>query len=148
MRNRVEAVHAGGNSDRRGDPGHSGGHRRPRFPNASQDAQVGGVETQLQTIRSRVELFRVENNGNCRDFAATAWADLIGPNYVRAAPVNPRSGTGVGAGVAPPQPRWPARASRRRPSLGWYFDAATGNLQAAGFNEDYRHSDGTDQPWY
>lgn len=119
----------------------------PQFTNASQDAQVGNIETQLQTIRSQVELFRVRNNGTYPDFTTNAWAELVGPNYMRAAPINPRNGgTGIGSGVAPATA---AMASTGDPTttIGWYFDAATGNLQAAGFNEDFR-SDGTDAPWY
>jgi type II secretion system protein G len=33
----------------------------PQFTNASQDAQVSAVKSQLQTIRSQIELFRVKN---------------------------------------------------------------------------------------
>ncbi len=33
----------------------------PQFTNASQDAQVSAVKSQLQTIRSQCELFRIKN---------------------------------------------------------------------------------------
>jgi type II secretion system protein G len=33
----------------------------PQFTNASQDAQVSAVKSQLQTIRSQIELYRVKN---------------------------------------------------------------------------------------
>ncbi len=37
----------------------------PQFTNASQDAQVSAVKSQLQTIRSQIELYRVKNgSGN------------------------------------------------------------------------------------
>lgn len=36
----------------------------PQFTNASQEAAESSVKSQLQTVRSQVELFRVRNNGN------------------------------------------------------------------------------------
>ena len=35
----------------------------PQFTNASQDAQRGNVQTQVQSIRNQIELYRVKNNG-------------------------------------------------------------------------------------
>jgi len=72
----------------------------PQFTNASQEAQIGNVQTQLQTMRSQIELFRVRNNGNPPALVGTgaaAFADLITrqpqAQYVRTAPVNPRNKT-------------------------------------------------------
>lgn len=118
----------------------------PQFTNASSEAQVGNVETQLQTIRSQIELYRVKHNGDYPELVDEQWAQLIGPDYLRAAPINPRNGgTQVAAGVAP---ETPAMASSGDPAttIGWYFDAATGTLQAAGFNEDFRAED--EEAWY
>lgn len=36
----------------------------PQFTNASQEAAESSVKSQLQTVRSQIELFRVRNNGN------------------------------------------------------------------------------------
>lgn len=36
----------------------------PQFTNASQEAAESSVKSQLQTVRSQVELYRVRNNGN------------------------------------------------------------------------------------
>lgn len=124
----------------------------PQFTNASQDAQVGNIETQLQTIRSQLELYRVKNNGQYPPMAN--WTALIGPNYMRAAPVNPRNGgTGIAAGIAPDEAA-PPSAGGTDPSatIGWYFDGdeeseTYGTLTAAGFNEDFR-SDGTNEAWH
>lgn len=33
----------------------------PQFTNASQDAQVSAIKSQLQTVRSQIELYRVKN---------------------------------------------------------------------------------------
>src|SRR5262249_26442431 len=63
----------------------------PHFTNASTEAQAGNCATQLQTIRSQIELFRVRNNGNYPDLLGSGWTPLVGSDYMRAAPVNPRT---------------------------------------------------------
>lgn len=118
----------------------------PQFTNASQEAQIGNVQTQLQTLRSQVELFRVRNNGNPPALVgagAAAFVDLITPpapqaQYVRTPPVNPRNksadviaGTtvvgafGMGAELLDPATT----------AAGWVYDGATGEFAAVGFNE-------------
>jgi general secretion pathway protein G len=64
----------------------------PQFTQASTDAQIGNVKTQLNTIKNQIEMYRVRNNGNY-PFSATAlvWTPLVGANYLRQAPVNPRT---------------------------------------------------------
>lgn len=121
----------------------------PQFTNASTEAQAGNVATQLQTIRSQIELYRVRNNGAYPPALVTggegdvAWADLTDdPNadYMRDAPVNPRTrsssvvaGTDHMAGDA---------------ETGWIFDEDTGNIFAAFFNEDnYNDDDAETLPW-
>jgi len=47
----------------------------PQFTNASQEAAESSVKSQLQTVRSQVELFRVRNNGNL----PANFADLMTP---------------------------------------------------------------------
>jgi len=109
----------------------------PQFTNASADAQVGNVETQLQTIRSQIELYRVRNNGNYPPSLETGtWDDLIGADYMRTAPVNPRtSASAIGAADGA--------------DVGWIWDDATGTLSAAYFNEDHRDPDSANAgiPW-
>lgn len=64
----------------------------PQFTSASEEARLGNVQSQLQTIRSQIELFRVRNNGEYPasfDAAADQWDDLVGDDYLRAVPVNP-----------------------------------------------------------
>lgn len=47
----------------------------PQFTNASQDAQVSAVKSQLQTIRSQIELYRVKNgSANLEASADDAYA--------------------------------------------------------------------------
>lgn len=108
----------------------------PQFTKASEDAQTGNVVTQLQTIRSQIELFRVRNNGNYPALTASGtapnfgWDALVGTNFMRAAPNNPRTGTAsITAGTAAPT------AKANSGDAGWVFDAATGNVWANGFDE-------------
>lgn len=107
----------------------------PQFTRASEDAQVGNMQTQLQTIRSQIELFRVRNNGQFPDFlgglagtfgdpagATAAERGLLGPEYMRNAPVNPRTNSAT-------------IAAADAPGVGWVFDAANGTINGAYFDE-------------
>src|SRR5881409_3704839 len=77
----------------------------PQFTSASEEAQVGNVQTQLQTLRSQIELFRVRNNANppaivgaqdasysdlMIDGAANSFGNMQ-VRYVRDRPNNPRN---------------------------------------------------------
>ena len=73
----------------------------PQFTNASQDAQVSAVKSQLQTIRSQVELYRIKNGsdnlvGSADDaalFALLTTPDLANGDfqYLQSVPVLPTS---------------------------------------------------------
>jgi general secretion pathway protein G len=58
----------------------------PQFTNAAQDANVSSARSQLQTMRSQIELYRVQNNGA---IPANPWTELQSGSYIRAAPVWP-----------------------------------------------------------
>ncbi len=94
----------------------------PQFTNASQDAQISNIRTQLQTIRSQIELYRVRNNGAYPTFMVDQWTKLVSPDYLRAAPVNPRTNSST-------------IATAEGPAVGWVWTAATNSISAAYFNE-------------
>ncbi|MHC4946898.1 MAG: competence type IV pilus major pilin ComGC [Planctomycetota bacterium] len=75
----------------------------PQFTDASTDAQEASVRSQMQTIRGQLELFRVQNGDTYPDLVTNQWADLVGGDYLQAAPRNPLmpagSQTSVGANV-------------------------------------------------
>jgi len=57
----------------------------PQFTDAAQDANESSARSQLQSVRSQIELHRVQNNG-----AAPADLDeLVTDGYIRAVPVWP-----------------------------------------------------------
>lgn len=110
----------------------------PQFTRASEDAQVGNVVTQLQTIRSQVELYRVRNNGQIPDLTAANWGGLItqpgdAVQYLRSAPINPRTGTST---VAEGDAATAAATVVVRGNDGWLYDPATGQIWANGFVEN------------
>ena len=55
----------------------------PQFTDAAQDASASSARSQLQTMRSQIELYRVQNSGQ---IPADPWTQLIANGYVRSAP--------------------------------------------------------------
>ncbi|MFI4915833.1 MAG: competence type IV pilus major pilin ComGC [Phycisphaerales bacterium JB060] len=116
----------------------------PQFTSASEDAQVSSAESQLQTVRNQIELFRVRNNGTPPALAdlftgdaadpltepAGGWTSIVNADYLRVAPQNPRTGTSsVVAGAAAPA------AAVAAGDDGWVYDEATGRIWMNGFDE-------------
>jgi len=106
----------------------------PQFVNASDEAQVGNVETQLRTLRTQVQLFRAQSDTNAFPAADTLWEDLIDEGLIQSAPINPRSNSDDVA------------ADDGDATAGWIYDETSGQLWANLFNEDFRQDD-TDDPW-
>lgn len=96
----------------------------PQFTNASEEAQTSAVQSQLQTLRNQIELFRVKTNGTYPDLLANQWSEMTPPAgaYLRSAPVNPRTGESL-------------VADQEAPNVGWVWDAATNSITAAYFDE-------------
>ncbi|MFW5653421.1 MAG: type II secretion system protein [Planctomycetota bacterium] len=62
----------------------------PQFTNASEEAMESSLRSQLQTIRSQIELYRVKNNGAMPTTSGLLdFTLLVNGNYLQAAPVNP-----------------------------------------------------------
>jgi general secretion pathway protein G len=116
----------------------------PQFTNASSEAQVSNMESQLQTLRNQVELYRAQHNGSYPDLLASQWAQLTdnttGNAYLRAAPHNPRTGSDVivAGDLA---------ASEADHSNGWVFDATTNTIYGCAFHENWRYDNPVGNPW-
>lgn len=103
----------------------------PQFTSASEDAQISAVQSQLQTVRNQIELFRVRNNGTPPTLANLFTNNgIVSNEYLRVAPVNPRTGTSNAiAGTAAPTTAVAAGGDA------WVYDASNGNFWANGFDE-------------
>ncbi len=81
----------------------------PQFTDASNEAMEASVRTQLQTIRSQIELYNVQNPATPYDDSvvpgATFWDALVQNDYLMTPPKNPLQnnatlvGGGPGAGT-------------------------------------------------
>jgi len=116
----------------------------PQFTDASQEAMISSVRSQLQTIRSQIELYRVkEGNLPPADLFANTTNGLVELDYLQSSPVNPfidgTFGTAVGSAAGT--------------NVGWVYDATTGDLFAVYVNGTTAGiaggADGTDasNPW-
>ena len=79
----------------------------PQFTDASTDASTSSVRSQLQTIRSQIELFRVQNNGTLPNMAN--FNDLVNGDYLQQAPINPFTDAAIPRTASPPRLRLPMR---------------------------------------
>lgn len=118
----------------------------PQFTSASQEAIKGALASQLQTISSQVELYRVRNAGALPDDAAEAdpvgvgasengWGVLVNGQYLKEQPFNGFTGSSVlDIGVEGDQ-----LAATVRAGNGWVFHDNTvaanhGIVYAYGFD--------------
>lgn len=114
----------------------------PQFTNASQEALKGAISSQLQTINSQVELYRVQNAGNLPHTAAVdpvggategGWGVLVTMDYLKDQPNNGYTRTSnviTQAGGAAPAP------ALNGADPGWVYDTTTGEVIAVGYNHD------------
>lgn len=90
----------------------------PQFTDASQEAMESSIKSQLQTIRSQIELYRVKNAGSP---PATMFDDLVTGDYLQSAPVNPFNSSTVVSGSA-------------GATVGWIYNSTTGDIFAVYVN--------------
>ena len=50
----------------------------PQFTSASEDAKASSLQSQLQTIRSQLEIYQVQHNGGYPDLLANGWDQMTG----------------------------------------------------------------------
>ncbi|MCX5661740.1 MAG: prepilin-type N-terminal cleavage/methylation domain-containing protein [Planctomycetota bacterium] len=106
----------------------------PQFTNASESAKSSSLVSQLQTIRSQLELYQVQHNGSYPTLAqlwgnmttktnsdgSTTGTPTLGP-YLQQSPTNALQGvSAVVVSTATPTA-----------TTGWLYDASTGSIKAA-----------------
>ena len=112
----------------------------PQFTNASEDARKSNMRSQLQTLRSQIELFKLQHRDDAPQLITTGWtvftsktdetgavdpAGEFGP-YMQAPAVNPLTNSDTVAAAA-------------SDSTGWVYNEATGEIH--GVNKAGAQSD-------
>ncbi|MGD0769681.1 MAG: prepilin-type N-terminal cleavage/methylation domain-containing protein [Tepidisphaeraceae bacterium] len=83
----------------------------PQFTNASQNARESSLQSTLQTLRSQIQLYKLQHGDSLPDLVAD-WTPLTGPTsygnptqtfgpYMQAIPVNPMNGNSNVVNAAP-----------------------------------------------
>ena len=110
----------------------------PQFTNASQSAKASSLQSQLQTIRSQLELFQLQHNGTYPTLDGT-WAILI--NKSSQAEVGPGAGSGTAYGPylqqPPVNPFTPSAANATAvgttsgATIAWVYSSTNGSIKAS-----------------
>ena len=95
----------------------------PQFTNATQDAQAGNIQAQLDTLNNQIELFKARNNVY-PDFSGSQFDTMINPDttgahpfwggYIKTSPINPINGKSLVVVQAQPGPG--------DGQTGWYWE--------------------------
>ncbi len=81
----------------------------PQFTNATESAQAGNIQTQLESLNSQIELHRAQTNAYPDFTLADPWTPLITGGYLKSIPKNPfnkMSAVGSTGGSAPATDGW------------------------------------------
>jgi len=109
----------------------------PQFTNASESAKVSSLIAQLQTLRSQLELFQVQHNGNYPDLgagSASDWEIMTGTSD--ATEIGPGAATGTTFGPYLQQPpnnpfeNSATVAASAASGVGWVYDSSNGQITA------------------
>lgn len=91
----------------------------PQFTDAAAEASRSNLQTQLQTLRSQIELYNVQNPATAYDLATTVdgdfWDPLIMGNYLMTWPKNPLQNSSTLVATAPSD------------GVGWVWSEIGGN---------------------
>lgn len=129
----------------------------PQFTNATQDAQAGNIQTQLETLNNQIELFRARTGATNAELTAifsgaNPWdifisggalpvaGTVVDGGYLKAEPRHPRfSDTAQRSAVVAGAPDPATGSGGGAATAGWhYWVDANGNFHigASYFNED------------
>lgn len=121
----------------------------PQFVDAAEQAQTGNTETQLRTLRTQIQLFAAQNDGEfpvlANADADAGWAPMIDNQLIQAPPINPRANSAVVIDTTDEgNTGRDAATATDAADGGWLYNQTTGEIWAVGFNEDYAQ-DGNDE---
>jgi type II secretion system protein G len=133
----------------------------PQFTNASQDARKNSLTSQLQTIRSQIELYKLQHLDKLPPLLAAAdatdpWGDMckktnadhtttgtpqFGP-YLQASPVNPLNNLFSVAVVSGTTDYGAGGAANTSGSVGFVLNTDTGKIWATSAQMGYIYNEG------
>lgn len=106
----------------------------PQFTSASQAAVKGAIQSQLQTISSQVELYRVKEQGAYPDFSGalnSGWGDLVSSDYLKEEPFNGFTRTST---IAEDAAQLAAGAEGSAAAAGWGWSTGASEVYAVGYD--------------
>ena len=86
----------------------------PQFTNASVDAKISGVRSDLQTVRSQIQLYKFNNDAYP---TLAGFTTAMVPTYLQAVPTNPFTSSS-------------ARSALNVTTAGWVYIEGTGAFNA------------------
>ena len=106
----------------------------PQFTNASTNARSASTTSQLQTLRSQIQLFKLQHNDTLPDLVTNQWAQLLSTSNITGAV--DATAAGIYGPYLETTPRNPLNnnsavdATASGPTIGWVYTVATGAIQA------------------
>jgi prepilin-type N-terminal cleavage/methylation domain-containing protein len=104
----------------------------PLYAHATQDSWEGSLQANLRSLQNQIELYHSRTN-QYPDFAGSAWSEMIGGQYIKAAPVNPAyNGTAglTSIGVV-------TGATYGSPDYAWVWNSDSNYMCASNFREGF-----------
>jgi general secretion pathway protein G len=99
----------------------------PQFTSASESAKGSSLQSQLQTVRSQLELYQVQHNGTYPT-VAQMWGNLTGKTDVAGAASTATNAFGPYLQQAPKNPFTNTSTVAADATGAWKYDAATGAI--------------------
>jgi len=78
----------------------------PQFTDAADDANEASMRSQLQTVRSQIELYRAQGESGGTFDPTDGWDELVNNDYLPAAPSNPYNASSTAATAATSATGW------------------------------------------
>jgi general secretion pathway protein G len=105
----------------------------PQFTNASTEARKNSLVSQLQTLRSQIQLFKLQHNDVLPDLVTNQWAQLMSKTNLSGAV--DATATGIYGPYVESTPKNPLNnnatvAAAAGAGVGWVYDVTTGSITA------------------